>query len=69
LLRFINTLGSYEMILTPAAQPSKSVKLRRLAALAKAKPYSYWWPNGFSNLLVLRKIGEAPTDFLWFRNF
>ena len=70
LLRFIQTMGSYELIPTPGAQPISSIKIRRLiGAFAKGKSYWYWWPNHFSNLLVLRKISEFDGDFLWFRNF
>ncbi len=70
LLRLIRTLENYELITTPTTKPNTGLKLRRLAgAVLKAKPYCLWWPNGFSNLLVLKKVRDSEEDFTWFKNF
>ena len=70
LYKYIQTLRRYEYMATPQLQPTVAKKLRYLAgAFAKFKPLRTYWPNGFGNLLVLRKISDEPAPWNLFRNF
>jgi predicted O-methyltransferase YrrM len=69
-LRFILQEGKYEVWLTPELQPSWPRKVRfAAAATIKGRALSFFWPNGFSNLLVLRKTSAAEHRWDFFRNF
>ncbi len=69
-LKMIRTHGTYELVQTPTARPSIPRRVRLLAgAIFKRRPSCLWWPNRFSNLLVLKKKAEFDGDFLWHRNF
>jgi predicted O-methyltransferase YrrM len=69
-LKMVRTFGTYKMIETPTTRPALKTKLRLLAgAVLKMRPYCLWWPNGFSNLLVLQKVSEFDESVLWYRRF
>jgi predicted O-methyltransferase YrrM len=70
LLKMIETLESYKVIKTPGTHPGLKRKALLLAgAFLKMRPHCAWWPNGFSNLLVLRKVAKFDQSFLWYRSF
>src|SRR5206468_5936080 len=70
LYKYIRTLRRYEFMATPQLQPSLARKLRYLAGpFAKFKPLRTYWPNGFGNLLVLRKVSDEPAPCILLRNF
>jgi predicted O-methyltransferase YrrM len=70
LYKYLQTLHRYEYMATPQLQPSLARKLRYLGgAFVKFKPLRTYWPNGFGNLLVLRKISDKPAPWNLFRNF
>jgi predicted O-methyltransferase YrrM len=68
--RFIARHKDYRQVQTPALRPSIPRRLRYVAgALLKGRPMWYWWPNGFSNLLVLQKQSTVDHKWNFFRNF
>jgi predicted O-methyltransferase YrrM len=70
LWKYLQTQQRYEFMATPRLQPTRARKLRYLAgAFVKFKPLRTYWPNGFSNLLVLRKISDKPAPWNLFLNF
>jgi predicted O-methyltransferase YrrM len=69
-LRFLRTHRDYEMIRTPNLRPTIAKRVRYVAgAIAKRRSYWYFWPNGFSNLLVLRKKHQVAHNWDFYRNF
>ena len=69
-IKLLMTTGRFEEVETPSLHLSIWSKLRRLVgAIARGRTYCLFWPNGFANLVVLRKRseGEVPWDF--FKNF
>jgi predicted O-methyltransferase YrrM len=69
-LKMVRTFGSYKLIETPSTRPAMTKKLRLLAgAVLKMRPHCFWWPNGFSNLLVLQKVAQFDESVLWYRRF
>ena len=69
-LRYIQRHRDYELLPTPTLRPSVIRKMRYLAAaFLKRRPYWYYWPNGFANLLVLRKRSEVYHRWDYFKNF
>ena len=68
--KFIDRHKDYRRVQTPGLRPSISRRLRYVAGpLLKQKPMWYWWPNGFSNMLVLQKQSTVNHDWNFFRNF
>ncbi len=68
--RFIDRHKDYCQTPTPSLRPAASKRLRYLVgAFLKQKPMWYWWPNGFSNLLVLQKQSTVNHDWHFFKNF
>lgn len=70
LYRYIVTKNCYEMVPTPFLEPSLYRKVRyTAAAFVKRRPYWYFWPNGYANLLVLRKDSEPDEPWNHFEPF
>jgi predicted O-methyltransferase YrrM len=68
--KFIDRHKDYRRLQTPGLRPSIPRRLRYVAgALLKQRPMWYWWPNGFSNMLVLQKQSTVNHDWNFFRNF
>ncbi|XHR26759.1 MAG: class I SAM-dependent methyltransferase [Chthoniobacteraceae bacterium] len=70
LYRYIQTQGKYRPWDTPQLEPPTAYKLRHIAAaVIKRKPLRTFWPNGFSNLLVLEKVSDEERPWNHFNNF
>ena len=69
-LRYLLRHRDYEMIMTPDLRPTAARRARYVAgAFLKQRAMWYSWPNGFSNLLVLRKKSSPDHNWDFFRNF
>ena len=69
MLRYLLRHRDYKIILTPDLLPSIPRRARYVAgAFPKQRPMWYSWPNGFSNLLVLRKQSSTAHRWDFFRN-
>jgi predicted O-methyltransferase YrrM len=69
-LRLLQTTGRYQMIPTPTLHVGLRKRLRLIAgALVKMKKFSLSWPNGFSNLYVLRKVSNVEVAWNFYSDF
>jgi predicted O-methyltransferase YrrM len=70
ILRLINHSYDYREIPTAYASPGLGKKAKyTVAAFIKRKPYWYYWPNGFRNLIVLQKVSDVDHPWNYYRNF
>ncbi len=68
--RYIRGNYHYQVVSTPSLQPPLARKMRYLiGAFLKRRSLWHFWPNSYSNLLVLKKLenNDQPWDF--YRNF
>jgi len=69
-IKLLMTTGRFEMVETPSLHLTLGRKMRRLiGAIARGRTYSFFWPNGFANMVVLRKRSEDEVSWDFFRNF
>jgi len=69
-IRMLMTTGRFEIVETPELHLPLFGKLRRLlGASVRRRSYGLYWPNGFANLAVLRKISDKEVSWDFFRNF
>ena len=68
--RLLRTTGRYRSISTHSLHLSWFWRIRRLAgAILRGKDLWYFWPNGFSNLLVLEKLHDKEVAWDHYQHF
>lgn len=69
-LRLLQTTGRYHLVQTPSLHAGLQKRFRLVAgALVKMQKFPLIWPNGFSNLYVLRKISNNEVAWNFFQDF
>ncbi len=64
------TTGRFEMVATPSLHQPIWKRIRRaIGAIVRGRAYPFFWPNGFANMVVLRKVSECEVSWDHFQNF
>lgn len=69
-IKLLMTTGRFEIVETPSLHLPLWRRMRRLiGALVRGRSYSLFWPNGYANMVVLKKVSEDEVSWDFFRNF
>jgi predicted O-methyltransferase YrrM len=69
-IKMLMTTGRFEILETPALYLPLWRRIRRLVgALVRGRSYSLFWPNGYANMVVLKKVSEDEVSWDFFQNF